>query len=429
MNHKSDENNDASGEDMPGDRGLEHEATEPAAGTFERRDEPAGEGFAAGPATSEAETPPPVTPVRRGVGTPLAVLALLLSLAALAASGFLAWQNRTSDADAAGNEAAIAELERGLGESRRSLQAAQEEAFDDLNRQARRNGEQLAALERELQEASRQNQAMAARIGNLEGALSSLQGVSAGVRDTWLLAEAEYYMQIANAQLQLAGNPEIAAMALNFADERIRQMANPALSEVRSALTGELQTLQSMETVDLEGLTLELASLADRVNALPLATSIDAPADDAERVDPELTGFARAADSMKRAFSDIVSVRRTDEPMKPLLAPDAAYFLRANLTLALQSARLALMKGEDAAYRQALDDAASWLEEYYDSGSRAVANALETIGRLRESGASVTPPDISGSLRLLRQYRTLREAQGDPAGGQGEEQGAGESAQ
>jgi uroporphyrin-3 C-methyltransferase len=104
-------------------------------------------------------------------------------------------------------------------------------------------------------------------------------------------------------------------------------------------------------------------------------------------------------------------VRRTDEELTPLLSPDAAYFLRANLALKFQAARLALLRGEQGVFEQSLDDAADWLREYYDADSSAVASALDTISVLRDESVSVTPPDISGSLQLLRQYRTLRNAE------------------
>jgi uroporphyrin-3 C-methyltransferase len=166
-----------------------------------------------------------------------------------------------------------------------------------------------------------------------------------------------------------------------------------------------------METADLEGMTFALASLAERIESLPLNQEVDVSDDEAAPVDPELSGFRRAIASIKRAFGDIVSVRRTDEELTPLLSPEAAYFLRANLALKCQAARLALLRGEQGVFRQSLDDAADWLREYYDADSSAVASALATISELQDENVSVTPPDISDSLRLLRQYRTLRDAE------------------
>jgi uroporphyrin-III C-methyltransferase len=412
--NKTDDSNDSPEPLIPEKRGAEN-AVDAADAAFE----PDAPPFRSG---TKPRDIPADSASRRASWSLVVWLALLLALLALASSGYVAWQSRASSIDEADNERAIAALSGDLREAVDSLRTSQREALAERDDAARQVSQRIDSLQRELDEVLRQNESVAPRLGSLEEAVSSLRGVSAGVRDTWMLAEAEYYMQIANAQLELAGNPRIAALALNFAAERVRQMADPALGEVRRTLTQELQALESMDTVDLEGMSFALASLAERVDSLPLNQNVDVP-DDASPVDPELTGFRRAIASMKRAFGDIVSVRRTDEELTPLLSPEAAYFLRANLALKFQAARLALLRGEQGVFGQSLDDAADWLKEYYDADSSAVSSALDTISQLQDESVSVTPPDISGSLRLLRQYRTLRNAE-SPDSGDGSDSGS-----
>jgi uroporphyrin-3 C-methyltransferase len=124
-------------------------------------------------------------------------------------------------------------------------------------------------------------------------------------------------------------------------------------------------------------------------------------------VDPDLSGVDRAWASVKGAVSDLVKVTGPDETAIPLLTPDAVYFLRTNLTLQLQAARLALLRGEQAVFEQSLDDAAIWLGAYFDTESVQVASALQTIDEIRGGMFAVTTPDISGSLHLLRQFKTI----------------------
>ncbi|MDH3375288.1 MAG: uroporphyrinogen-III C-methyltransferase, partial [Gammaproteobacteria bacterium] len=249
-----------------------------------------------------------------------------------------------------------------------------------------------------------------ARMSTLERSLSALQGVSAGARETWLVAEAEYYMQIANAQLQLAGNPHLAALALGMADERLVQLANPALTDVRRALSDELAALDGMDKPDIEGVTLNLASLARVVDSLPLRQLTESGSDDDADVDTEASGMARAWSSVKRAMSGLVKVTGPEQAAAPLLTPEAVYFLRTNLTLQLQTARLALLRGEQAVFQQSLDDAAAWLEQYFDTQSAQVESALQTIAEIRDGMFVVKAPDISESLQLLRQYKTINES-------------------
>jgi uroporphyrin-3 C-methyltransferase len=217
-------------------------------------------------------------------------------------------------------------------------------------------------------------------------------------------------MQIANAQLQLAGNPHLAALALAMADERIVQLSNPALTDVRRTLADELAALEVMEKPDIEGVTLTLASLARVVDSLPLQKGTTAGSDADAELDPEMSGLDRAWASVKGAASGLVRVTGPEETATPFMTPEAAYFLRTNLALQLQAARLALLRGEQAVFQQSLDDASAWLGLYYDTESAQVASALQTIAEIRDSLFAVTTPDISESLRLLRQYETLAES-------------------
>ena len=230
-------------------------------------------------------------------------------------------------------------------------------------------------------------------------------------------------MQIANAQLQLASNPELAMIALTHADERIAQLADPRLTTVRQALSDELRALEVMDKPDMAGITLTLGSLASVVDSLPLMESaVETDAGAPDEIDPELSGIDRAWASAKNAVAGIVRVREANEVERPLVAPEARFFLRANLELQLQAARLALLRGEETIFRQSLDDADSWLAEYYDNESMAVQSARETIAEIRGSVLLVAMPDISESLRRLRQYSRLAVANGETAPETGQDQ-------
>lgn len=368
--------------------------------------------------SSATDAPPEVKPrARAGLAGAIAGLALLLALAALAGTGYLAWQGRDVGSGQADTQASISALAGNVDEAVQSLGTLRNR-LTALTESDAAYGSELASLERQLDQLLERYESIPARLTSLETTMSSLQGISTGARDNWWLAEAEYYMQIANAQLQLAGNPRLARLALQFADERIRQLGNPALVSVRRALAGELRALQAMERPDIEGVTMQLASLAETVGTLPVEEDARLGRERKPPVDDEAGPLDRAMASLKRAFGDVVSVRRTDEEIRPLMSPDARYFLEANLALQMQTARLALLRGEQTVFEQCLADAESWLRQYYDTDSASVTSALASIDDIRESFVTVNPPDISRSLALLRQYRarTVAEAPGDGGG-------------
>lgn len=364
------------------------------------------------PPALEADAPATSKPATKKGGG-VAWLAVLLSLVALAGVGYVLYKDwrATNQADDSGS--AIASSIASLGDR----VAASGEAIADLDRglaeageAASRAGADLDVLRRDFEKSVDLFDSLPPRVATLEDSIAALQGVSAGARETFLLAESEYYMQIANAQLQLAGNPQLAALALGMADERIVQLADPALTNVRRAISDELAALDAMEKPDIEGVTLTLASLSRVVDSLPLRQADAGDAGDTAAIDEETGRMGRAWNSVKEAMSGLVKVTPPDQAEMPLIAPDQVYFLRTNLALQLQSARLALLRGEKAVFEQSLDDAAAWLRQYFDTESTQVASALTTISEIRDGLFVVSPPDISESLRLLRQFRTLDES-------------------
>lgn len=368
------------------------------------------------PAVEAPEAAP--APKRGGFATSIAWLALFLALVATAGTGYLFvedWRAGSRDADSAD---AIASL-------RRSLEDLDEQTGDDLSgldeklaelaAARERDGDALDTLRDDVDEFDRAAETLASltpRVANLERSLAALQGVSIEARNTYLVAEAEYYMQIANAQLQLAGNPALASLALEQADDRLSQLGDPALTDVRRALANERAALDVMEKPDIAGVTLTLASLAQVAESLPVFDADNADEADADEEDAEASGPRRAWNAVKGAFSGVFTYSPPSDVDRPLLTPGAEPLLRGNLALQLQAARLALLRGEQELFRQSLDDADAWLGRYFDTSEAAVTGMRETLREIRDEYQRVTPPDISGSLRALRQYRALTDTDG-----------------
>jgi uroporphyrin-3 C-methyltransferase len=217
-------------------------------------------------------------------------------------------------------------------------------------------------------------------------------------------------MQIANAQLQLAGNADLASQALRQADDRIAELDEPALTEVRAALADEMAALEALEKPDIAGVTLTLGSLAQVVDSLPLRASNAQEADDPQVADEEAGAVSRALASVKNAFRGAFDYTPPTDPDRPLLTPGSEPLIRGNLALQLQAARLALLRGEQDLFRQSLDDADSWIATYFDTSTAPVESARATIQEIREEYRRIAKPDIAGSLKLLRQYQVLSES-------------------
>ena len=351
----------------------------------------------------------PKTAAKKGAAASVAWLALFLAMIAVAGVGYLVVETLRAESTVAESDQRIADLSSRLSTTDSALMELNS-SIDNLAATDARNAASIDRLQSELDQRTDLFDSLPPRMSALERSVANLQGVSIDARNTYLVAEAEYYMQIANAQLQLARNPYLASLALEQADDRLLQLADPALTDVRRAISDELAALEVMEKPDIAGVTLTLSSLANVVDSLPMRTAeTAADADDGALIEEDTSRMSRAWNAFKDAFRGAVRVTRPDEAQLALLTPEFTALARANLSLQLQAARLALLRGEQQVFEQSLDDASDWLQRYFDTTSDAVRRARQTITDIRDDYSSVAPPDISQSLRLLRQYKTLSE--------------------
>ena len=227
---------------------------------------------------------------------------------------------------------------------------------------------------------------------------------------------------MAALRLRLARDVEGALAAVEEADAAVRELADPALIPVREALARARAALAAVPRPDVEGMALELAALAERVEALPLAPAYrraappPRPAGGGDAAGEEGPAWRRALARAWQALRSLVVVRRADRPVQPLLAPDEQYFLVLNLRLKLDAARLALLEGREGAFRAALADARRWLGTYFDPEDAAVAAMDAGLARLAEARLSPPLPDLSEALERIRAALAAREGAGETRG-------------
>lgn len=347
----------------------------------------------------------------KGLGL-LAVLALLVALIALIAAGWL-WY-RGQQRLAAFNDR-VDTVEVALESSVQDVVLPRLSQLQGrIESQASTNASQRETL------ATMQERLEATRL-ELSGLLQRLEG---GDR-RWQLLQIEDLLLTANRRLQLYNAPSDARAALKLANEAIANLNDPRLFKVRSRIVNGIAALNALPDPDVEGLALSLNAFIDQVPALPLASDVpdeyqsesgQAASDQAGGADIDLSsGWRHFLDSVGNALQQMVTIRRADGTQRALLPPDQVYFLRQNLLLKLQGARLALLNGNSEVYRASLASAVDWLQQYYVTDDPAVAAMIDRLNQMQNVKLDWQAPDISGSLIALRNYMRAR-GQEEPAG-------------
>ena len=283
----------------------------------------------------------------------------------------------------------------------------------------RRQGEDdRNALRSELQALT---QAQATERAQRQKELESLAGIVAknrsemGVaRDDWLLQEVAHLLLLANQRLALTGDVVLAQKALALADDRLKALAGPQILKIRRVLSQEQEHLGQMTPVDVAGISLVLAALAESVGNLPLKGDSDRPqwsdsGDSAQSSVPDKPADDADSESAVRAFSrkvlsdlgDLVRVRRVDETRPPKLDTAARFLAYENLRLQLVGAQLALLRRDAGVFQENLKQARIWLGDYFETGT-PVQHFDTQVAELQQSKVALSFPDISGSLALLR---------------------------
>ena len=325
-------------------------------------------------------------------GRAFAIIALVAALLAIAAVVYLWLGEQQQSAVVAGNSARI---------------AGDDQLMDRYNQQIR---ELLRQLDRQTDESERQAAELKTTIESLQNKIASQQkrllSLSTTDRDDWLLAEAEYLMQLANQRLLMGKEIEGARQLLAAADAIMVELDDSGLYPVRKALAEDMAKLNAAGKFDLEGLYLRLGALADQADqlqlfAVPALTLPPAESTVSEDWQQQLQSGLAAAWKKLRHY---IQIKRRDEIYQPILAPEYEAALRQNLRLMFEQAQWAALQGKQKLYNDSLKKARYWLDNYYtldEDASRALSN---TVKELEAQRVEVYLPDISGSRRALKNY-------------------------
>lgn len=301
-----------------------------------------------------------------------------------------------------------------------SAQATADNLAEDQNRDRERlsalessSGSQIQALRKQQTSQGQQLESALADLGVLASANAELRAKVEGGATAWRLDAVEQLMLTANERLLLAGDSQSAEQALALADSRLQAVNDPAWVELRRMIADEMAALRAVPKLDSTAISLKLQALADRAPSLPLAGHSRQRPNDADETASEATEqgltellwYERLWQKTQQAVMSLVTIRQNTTPTAPLLPPDMHGLLVQNLRLQLEAARAALLLRDAAQYQNVLRTASDWVERYLNTEDPGVQATIDTLAELRRVDVSPTPPDISASLRRLRQLR------------------------
>ncbi|HZR34218.1 MAG TPA: uroporphyrinogen-III C-methyltransferase [Nevskia sp.] len=329
--------------------------------------------------------------------SPWGLLALVLTLALTAGVATVGWRlwhaSHNTEESVAAQEALLIRLSRQLGDAQSSIEQLRErqsDLMDGLHQAA----DDVAKLQNRADESE---QVVAHLSADIKGGRTRAQ-----------LMAVEQVLLMANDRVQLAHDARGASAALQVAEQRLSALAEPRLFEVRKAVADERAALLAVPAADRASAALNLSGLIARADSLPLRQHpVVKPVAAAAPAAPQefqqgWTGRGWA--SLREMFAHVFIVQRTDKPVDRLLPPEQENLVKQLLALKLESARAALLLGDTASFRGALESAMQWLADYYRPEDPTVSAARAELERLHGLELDPPLPDLSRSVGLLRAY-------------------------
>jgi uroporphyrin-3 C-methyltransferase len=242
---------------------------------------------------------------------------------------------------------------------------------------------------------------LSARFADLNASVEELRGRADRGQRAWMLAEAEYLLEIANRRLALERDVGSALAALLTADQRLRAIGDPGLSAVRRRLASEIQAVRVLPQPDLTGIAARLAAaeeLSSNLTVLGAIPSRYVP----PNPDAGSAGVARGWRILKSSLANIISVRRIGQDAVELVSLEEQGVRRHHLQLLLFAARVAALRGDESGFHASVSNARHWLKQMFDEADPRVVALSQQLASLEKLEIAPALPDISGSLQLLK---------------------------
>jgi len=327
---------------------------------------------------------------KRGFGG----LALIIAIASLGVSGWLLWQQQNTAPD---DSARLAQA------SAQSLQRS----MTKLDGKASYNAENLEQLSTRLDAQGARLDMIPVRFDQIETMLNDIPATNEDARRKILNLEADWYLRLAETQLSVARNVKASEAALMFADECFSRLANPTFTPIRDRISAAISELQIQQQHPVSADVAVLQTIIDRIPSMVLNENPPQNFGSTAKRSSESEGIDRAIASVREAFSEVISVKRSDIAIVPQLTDADTTLLRRSLSLELQTAKLALLQGEPDVYSASLNTANASLKQNFNTNSAPVADSLKAIASLLSEPANQPLPNIAAIRNDLAQLRSV----------------------
>ncbi|MGZ8159804.1 MAG: uroporphyrinogen-III C-methyltransferase [Methylobacter sp.] len=332
---------------------------------------------------------------------------MLLIIISLAGGGFYLFQQLRSQQDSLGGEVnkgdmQLIELSKQISGYQAQLAAIQSQLATVETNVAGKDTHFTKTL---ADFSQLHNEKLDSTRNELNTAISQVQRQLGKTRGDWLIADAEYLLSVANQRLYLMGDVNTTREALEAADQRLRESGDAGAFKIREQIAKDITAIRNVAVADIVGMYASIQALQDQVDKLALYLPYTGKT--LTEPKPEQEAKDKKGQNLLDQLEGMVTIRHTEHPIKEILTPEQAQFIREQLRVKLEMVKIALVQQNEQLYQSSLSDAKKWTEKNFvkngDTGS-----FMAELDRFSAIKIRSHFPDISLSLKMLRDITKLR---------------------
>ncbi|MCK4493051.1 MAG: uroporphyrinogen-III C-methyltransferase [Methylococcales bacterium] len=241
---------------------------------------------------------------------------------------------------------------------------------------------------------------------DLKEDILKLQRQLGKTRGDWLMADAEYLLSVANQRLHLVGDLKTTLEALKAADERLHESGDGAAFKIRAQITKEITSLKDVTVNDIVGSYAQLKSLIDTVDRLTLILPYaEKPLKKDDKKLPKRPDGV--VEVVLKQIDGYVTVRHNEKEVETIITHEEAKLIKQQLSIKLEMIKIALVQENIALYERSMVDTLEWLKKHFIM-NKVSKTFIDTLKTLKKEYVNAELPDISLSLKMLRDISKLR---------------------
>lgn len=355
----------------------------------------------------QQENPAPVVVVKKshaGLWIGIIAIALVIGLAAI---GFYFMQQLRATQDTKSNEETLKliEIDKELNNIQQQFSSLQAQI---ANLNAEMTGKDNHFTQTLADFSKLHEERLSTTRKELEASILALQRQLGKTRGDWLIADAEYLLSVANQRLHLVGDIETTRQALEAADQRLRESGDASVFKVREQIAKEIAALNNVQVPDIVGIYAGIQHLQDAVEELSVFLPHAGKQLEKQPVQENLSKHGHEIlEKVAKELEGYVVLRHTEQPVNAILTPEEAHFIKQQLKVRLEMIEIALVQQNDTLFKSSIADTKAWLQKNFAENQKT-ENFAEELNKLASVQLRSQYPDISGSLKLLKDISKLR---------------------